>query len=321
MEKKQSDNITLHTYEKKKKVFRSIIKELFPVELLIKIDEISRQHDIDNNSKTPEIIELLREYNVPFEPLGNGTNRYGILVNGYVVKIALDRMGKIDNKREIKYSKMLYPSVVKVYECVTTGLVAVFEYVTIFTLDDFYAHQEDMREILSEISQNFLVGDIGVSTDNYVNWGIRSDGSICILDFAYIYSLSYKGFKCTCEDEGTLQFDNDYVYLKCPMCGKKWSFSDIRKRISKADEINEIGDITKIGYILHSGEEKLEEIPEFSPHDFENHKKKKKSDVHKPQSMSDIYDTSAEAQKRALEKLNKMMEEYENEQEKKTHRK
>ena len=230
-------------------------------------------------------------------------------------------MGKIDNKREIKYSKRLYPSVVKVYECATTGLVAAFEYVTIFTLDDFYSYQEDMRPILREISENFLVGDIGISTDNYVNWGIRSDGTICILDFAYIYSLSYKGFKCTCEDEGTLQFDNDFVFLKCPMCGKKWSFSDIRKRISKADEINEIGDITKIGYVLHKAEEKLEEIPEFSPHDFKKPKKKKSKHEHNRQVEHVDYDTSEEAQKRALEKLNKMMEEFENEQKKKTRRK
>lgn len=320
MEKKQSDNIlSLHGDEKKKKVFRSIIKELFPVELLIKIDEISRQHDIDNNSKTPEIIELLHQYNVPFEPLGNGTNRYGILVNGYVVKIALDRMGKIDNQREFKYSKMLYPSVVKVYECATTGLVATFEYVTIFTLDDFYSYQEEMRPILREISENFLVGDIGISTDNYVNWGIRNDESICILDFAYIYSLSYKGFKCTCEDEGTLQFDNDFVFLKCPMCGKKWSFSDIRKRISKADEINEIGDISKIGYILHKSEEILVENPEFSPHDFKKPKKNRKDKHNNHKGHTVTYDTSEEGQKNALEKLNNIMEEYKNEQEKKTH--
>lgn len=313
MEKKQSDKAFLHDDEKKIKAFRSIIKELFPVELLIQMDEISRQHDIDNNSKTPEIINLLRQYNVPFEPLGNGTNRYGILVNGYVVKIALDRMGKIDNQREFKYSKRLYPSVVKVYECATTGLVAVFEYVTIFTLDDFYSYQEDMRTILKEISENFLVGDVGISTDNYVNWGTRGDGTICILDFAYIYSLSYKGFKCTCEDEGTLQFDNDVVYLKCPMCGKKWSFSDIRKRISKADEINEIGDITKIGYILHSAEEKLEENPEFSPQDFKKPKEKKPKHTHNNHNHHDGYDVTRKEQEDALGYINKLMEEFKNE--------
>lgn len=248
-----------------KKLFRSLIKKYFPVDLLVKLDEITMSHDIDNNSKTKEIVELLKEYNVPYSPLGNGTNRYGILIDGYAVKIALDRMGKTDNKREFKYTKVLYPSVVKVYECLETGLIAVTEYVTIFSLDDFYENQSKMREILAEISSVFLVGDIGISTNNYVNWGTRNDGSICILDFAYIYSLSYKGFKCTCEDEGTLEFDKDFNYLICPFCKKKWDFASIRRRISKEDEIKEIGDIMTIGYVLRDSEEELEVDPEKTP--------------------------------------------------------
>lgn len=293
--------------EKKSKVFRSLIMKYFPVDLLIQLDEISLQRDIDNNTKTPEIIELLRKYNVPFEPLGNGTNRYGIIVDGYAFKIALDGAGKIDNKREFKYSKAMYPSAVKVYECTTTGLLASFEYVTLFTLDDFYMYQEDMRTILREISQNFLVGDIGITSKNYVNWGIRNDGTICILDFAYIYSLSYKGFKCTCEDEGILQFDNDFVYLKCPICGKKYSFADIRRRITKADEAAEIGDISQLGYILHSKEEELIERPEFSPQDFAE-KKKNKHHSHKPEKIVD--DVTNESQSKALDNLNAILDDF-----------
>lgn len=259
-----------------KKVFRSLIKKYFPIELLIQLDELTMAHDIDNNSKTPEILELLTKYNVPFTSLGNGTNRYGILVDGYAVKIALDRMGKTDNKREFKYAKRLYPDVVKVYECLETGLIATFEYITIFSLDDYYDNQDKMREILKDISKNFLIGDIGISQNNYVNWGTRSDGSIAILDFAYIYSLSYKGFICTCEDEGTLEFDNDFNYLICPFCRKKWSFGDIRKRISKQDEINEIGDIMSLGYILHKDEEVHKIDYTKSPGKVEEQKKKKK---------------------------------------------
>lgn len=291
-----------------KKVFRSLIKKYFPVDLLIKLDEITMAHDIDNNSKTPEVIALLNEYHVPFTPLGNGTNRYGILIDGYAVKIALDRMGKTDNKREFKYGKRLFPNVVKVYECLVTGLIATFEYITIFSLSEFYQYQEEMREILKEISQNFLVGDIGVSSNNYVNWGIRSDGSIAILDFAYIYSLSYKGFTCTCDDEGMLEFDNDYNYLKCPFCGKKWSFADIRRRISKQDEINEIGDITKEGYLLTQSEQKLIVDFEKSPYLKQNKKKKKKKKrIHHADSNN--MDFTLEDQRKALDALNKLIDE------------
>ena len=294
-----------YDYERKTKVFRSLIKKYFPVDLLIQLDEITRQYDIDNNSKTPEIIKLLNDYAVPFEPLGNGTNRYGILIDGYAFKIALDRAGKIDNQREFKYSKAMYPAAIKVNEVTTTGLLSGFEYVSIFTLDDFYRYQEQMRAILREISRNFLVGDIGISSNNYVNWGIRNDGSICILDFAYIYSLSYKGFKCTCDDEGILQFDNDFVYLKCPMCGKKFSFSDIRKRISRADEAAEIGDISELGYILHNAEEELEENPKFSPHDFP--KKKKKLKNKRTHVKAAEHDITEEEQSEALDRLNRSL--------------
>ena len=262
-----------------KKTFRSLIKQYFPVELLIALDELTVQRNIDNNSKTPEILKLLDNYNVPYSTLGNGTNRYGILVDGYAVKIALDVMGKTDNKREFKYSKELYPDVVKVYECLETGLIAVFEYITIFSLDDFYDNQSKMREILGRISSSFLVGDIGVSTNNYVNWGTRLDGSIAILDFAYIYSLSYKGFRCTCEDEGILEFDKDFNHLICPFCKKKYTFSDIRRRITKQDEINEIGNIMELGYVLSSKEQELPIDENKSPVKKPKKKKKKNKET------------------------------------------
>ena len=288
-----------------KKILRSIINKYFPVDLLIKLDMITRAHDIDNNSKTPEVHALLNEYNVPYTSLGNGTNRYGILVDGYAVKIALDRMGKIDNQREFKYAQTLYPNVVKVYECSAHGLVAVFEYITIFSLDDYYDNQAKMREILDGITRNYLVGDIGISQINYVNWGTRSDGSIAILDFAYIYSLSYKGFMCTCEDEGTLEYDNDYNYLICPFCRKKWSFADVRKRITRQDEINEIGDIMEIGYVLHKPEElhkiDYKKSPMLKP---KEKKKKKPENTVKKKHKQDWNFDDPEIQRNMLRELN-----------------
>ena len=274
--------------EKSKAVFHSLIKKYFPSELLVKLELVTQTHGIDNNSKTTKILELLNEYNIPYSSLGNGTNRYGFLVDGYAVKIALDRAGHIDNKREFKYAKTHYPDVVKVYECTVDGLLAVFEYITIFSMDDFVSYQEDMRKILKKITENYLVGDVGISTINYINWGIRADGSIAILDFAYIYSLSYRGFLCTCEDEGILQYDKDFNFLRCPFCGKKWSFSDIRKRITKEDELNEIGDIREVGYNLKNSEEELIVDYEKSPHMKPKVKKEKIKPVKKSKEIIDI---------------------------------
>ena len=118
---------------------RSRILQYFPVELLMKLRQVSDAHGVSNNEKTPKIVELLNEYHVPFDRLGNGTNRYGILIDGYAVKIALDSAGRMDNRREFKYAHNLYPYVVKVYECSEDGLIAFFEYVTIFSMADYMA--------------------------------------------------------------------------------------------------------------------------------------------------------------------------------------
>lgn len=291
-----------------KKILRSLIKKYFPIDCLVKLDQLTTAHWIKNNNlKSPKIREILDEYNVPYSGLGTGTNRYGVLIDGYAVKIALDRAGKTDNKREFKYSKIIYPDVVKVYECLESGLVAVFEYVSYFSLDDFYDHQEEMREILYRISQEFLIGDMGVTTENFMNWGIRSDGSIAILDFAYIYALSYRGFVCTCDDEGTLEFDNDYNYLVCPFCRRKWSFEDIRKRITKADEIAEIGDIKELGYVLTTSEEEHEIDYSKTPRKEIKEKKKPTKRNHEEEPKQNHIPT-AEEQKAILQQINDNIE-------------
>ena len=256
-----------------KKSFNSIIKKYFPIELLIELYEISESHTIQNNNKSKMIMEALSKFNVPAQSLGSGTNRYGVLIDGYAVKIALDRRGQTDNKREMKYSKQLQPYVIKIYECTHDGLVAVSEYINTFSeLSELYTHQYEMKDMLSDICANFLVGDIGVTEKNFMNWGRRFDGSLCIMDFAYIYSLSYQGFVCTCDHETILEYDDDFVNLYCPSCRKKFTFGDIRRRITKQDEINEIGDIMSVGYRVSSEREELEVIPELSNNKTESRK-------------------------------------------------
>ena len=75
--------------------------------LLIELEKISRSYFNDNNTKVLKIYELLDQYKVPYTKLGTGTNRLGIMVDSYAVKIAYDKDGKIDNKREFIYSLAL----------------------------------------------------------------------------------------------------------------------------------------------------------------------------------------------------------------------
>lgn len=267
--------------EKDKITLRSHIKQYFSVELLVELEKITYMNSVDNNSKVTFINKLLELYEIPFSPLGPGTNRYTVMIEEYAVKIALDRDGMTDNKREFIYSKNLQPYVIKFYETTQNGLVGFCEYVQIFSLDDFYENQDKMRVILEDISSQYLIGDIGISTKNYLNWGFRFDGSICILDFAYIYSLSFKTFVCTCPSAGVLTYDADYNLLRCNICGKKHSFKDVRRRITRKQEEDEIGDIKEKGYVLHSVTEELPLNPKFTdiPKEEESEKHKKRREL------------------------------------------
>lgn len=237
-------------YSKSHQNCNSFIMAHFPTDLLIELHKIAMTY-VDNNTKMLSIRETLDKFGIEYHSLGGGTNRYAIMIDGYAIKIAYDSDGMIDNKREFIYSLKLQPYVVKTYEICPTGLLAVCEYVTIFTLDEFFKYQTEMREILEDITKGYIVGDVGITSKNYVNWGLRDDGTPVILDYAYIYDVNYKTFLCTCKDEGLLYYDKDYVNFCCPECGRKFSFFQIRKKISRKDQKNEIGDVTKKGYICN----------------------------------------------------------------------
>ena len=172
------------------------------------------------------------------------------------------------------YTKDLQPYVIKVYECIPDGLIAVSEYVRYFSVDDYHSHKEEMREILASISENYLIGDCGITGKNYINWGTRNDGTICILDFAYIYDTKFSVFSCSCMDGVYLQYDSNYVNLICPVCGRKYTFQELRRRITKAQQEEEIGDIRRLSYNLTKPEEDVEYKADFEP----QKKRKKKKD-------------------------------------------
>ena len=267
---------------------RSRLKEIFPIDCLMELDELTMNHTADTNTKSKVCDSILRKYGIKFASLGCGTNRYGILIDGYCYKIAMDIDGKTDNKREFIYSRPLQPYVIKCYETFPNGLIASFEYVQSFTSSDHVVTKDERRKILAEISKLFLIGDMGISDKNYANWGYRTTGDkeVVILDFAYIYSLSYSVFRCPCG--GILNYDDaDYNYLRCPNCKKNYSFWDVRKRIPRNMEADEIGNMMERGYILRNVTEIVQLDPNFSEGrikkkkrpenpEFENLKKKQK---------------------------------------------
>ena len=252
---------------------RSLILQYFNKDIYLELMKITMMSDIDNNEKGGYIKDLLRNNNIPFNGLGSGTNRMAVQIDGYAVKIALDKDGMIDNRREMLYTRQLQPYVVKAYESTPNGLICVTEYVEIFTLNEFHIHQDEMREILEIISEQFLIGDVGITGKNYVNWGTRNDGTICILDFAYIYSVKYNIFSCACSEEALLRYDSKFVNLVCPLCGRKYTFGEVRRKITRKQQEDEIGDIRRLSYNLKSAEEIVPYVAEYEP---AKHTKEKK---------------------------------------------
>ena len=116
------------------KNLRSLLHERFPLDLRVKIELLSRRRDITNKEKQEELFKLLREFKInDIVPLGPGTNRYAFKVNGYVIKVATDHDGKIDNLKEFKMAKRLFPYVTKTYEVSENGTLLVAEYIQPFS--------------------------------------------------------------------------------------------------------------------------------------------------------------------------------------------
>lgn len=232
---------------------RSFIRKRISRELYRKLSHIPMMR-IDNNAKGYYLKKLLAEYKVPFTSLGSGTNRYGILIDGYAWKFALDDAGRIDNMREFKFGGKLYPDCIKAYEVDYYGLIEVTEYVEVMDINTFYEYKNEMREILERISSAFLIGDIGLIGKNHKNWGLRhtADGvEVCMLDYAYIYDIKSSVFQCSCR-RGTIHYTEDFSSFMCPVCRRRFMFGEIHQKLTPDIQKREIGDLRELGYVLSS---------------------------------------------------------------------
>lgn len=224
------------------KTIRSRIIEFFPIELQEKMYKLCRSSKTsDNNEKVNLMLGLLDAYDVNYEELGPGTNRLAVLIDGYVFKIALDKWGIKDNINEFCLSKELQPYVIKVYEC--NDLIMVCEYVTVISKEEFKERKSEIKEILNELSNSYLLGDIGTVEKNFCNWGYRDNDEITALDFAYIYRVIGDEMLCgRCFNEGRsvlLGYDSNFHKLVCPHCNKTYNFIDIRRKVPLSIEEQE----------------------------------------------------------------------------------
>lgn len=236
---------------------RSRILEYFNQDILVGLNKLKKNKTIyNNNDKIKVALDLLDEYDVPYEKIGTGTNRLAILIDGYIFKIAMDDEGYRDNRNEFVVSNILYPLVLKCYE--TNGLISIYEYVTLCSMEDFVSRSSEILEILEDLSKQYLFGDIGYIKKNYQNWGYRDDKSLVILDYAYMYKIS--GHMLTCSKCGKMiRYTRDYSTLECPHCRSKYTFWDVRKGIDMQRIDNYIQDaLENIGLQVNDAKTELE---------------------------------------------------------------
>ena len=252
------------------KVMRSIIQETFPLDLRVEIDLLSRKRGLTKPQKKEQLIFLLKKYNITdFTQLGPGTNRYSIKYKGFVFKFATDSEGKMDNKTEFKMAKRLYPYVIQCHDILDNGTILVCEYIQVFeSYGEMYAHKDAILKILRELSSVFFIGDVGISNKNYANWGKRigSNDPVC-LDFAYIYEVSTNLFVCKqCNTNSLLVPTDDFNELQCPnpQCGHKYTFEELRGKISNKAHLESLGDLANEGYVMTEPTKLYELDPEKS---------------------------------------------------------
>lgn len=224
----------------KTKVLRCRINEVFTKDMLKAIHRVTDDPTIpDNNSKIDIINELLTRFEIDYVPIGPGTNRYAILIDGIVFKIALDDWGMRDNLNEFAMSRELQPYVIKVYEVNSSGTIMTCQYVTVIDKEEYLKQKEAILAILEDLSQSYLLGDVGYVSKNFLNWGYTDEGDLVILDFAYIYKVIAHELLCNnkdCISHPYLEYNSTYTELYCPVCKKKYTFMDIRRRYNKKDE-------------------------------------------------------------------------------------
>lgn len=217
---------------------KSKIKKNIPEDLARDIAALCDTMRINSSQHKMVVIQqLLNKYNIKYSVIGGATNRLATLIDGYTVKFAIDNQGYVDNLIEYSICRELQPYVTKTYE--TNGYILVAEGVKPLSLSEFKVRRSDIEKVLSILAQDYLLGDVGYIPKNYTNWGVRDDGSVVILDYAYIHRGTEKLFTCEVCGCGILRYDATFSYLKCSnttACNASFDYID-RKRI-QGDQVD-----------------------------------------------------------------------------------
>lgn len=219
-------------------ILQSKIRHIFSDEVLSLAASICDTKRIDSSQEKMKLIaDLLYTYDIKFGLLGGATNRFVLFIEGYAIKFALDSQGYRDNMIEYSICEELQPYVTKAYE--TNGYILVAECVRNMTESDFIARKQDMLNILMTLADDYLLGDVGYIKKNFTNWGIRDNGELVILDYAYCHRATESLFTCSVCGEGILVYDHVFEKLSCTnksVCHATFTYDD--KKTEQGDQVD-----------------------------------------------------------------------------------
>lgn len=154
------------------------------------LDCVNGEYDEDDSSNVNVVAELYKQKLIPlgFTEIGTGSNRMAFLKDGYLYKIAMDRRGCVDNLSEYLRSIEEPDLLAKVYE--TNRIIAVVEYCTLINKNEFLERKDTIRDMLDYLSRRYVMQDLGTTEKNYCNIGLRPNGSLVFIDYAYMYKIA-----------------------------------------------------------------------------------------------------------------------------------
>lgn len=214
---------------------RTFISRLntLPLDLKCEIAEVPLQKGMTPTSRRDKVISLLNQYRIEWTELGTGTNRYIVKYDGFALKIALDQEGIADNKQEWAICKSLMPNVAKAHEISKGGHLLVASYCPAFsTANEMYSHRAEISKILTDWGKRYLLGDVGISSVNFANWGIAPGGRAVCIDYAYIFPVGVNVFKCICGNQSMEFASGDFTKYRCTKCKKEYEDRELRAKIS-----------------------------------------------------------------------------------------
>jgi hypothetical protein len=200
-----------------------------PDEAKIALYKITSDYTISDCNEKADMISAVMQP-LGFVEIGCGTNRIAFRKHNYVFKVALDERGWIDNISEYKRSIEFPQYFMKVYE--TNREILVCEYCELVSEEYFMSHKDQVRQILSILSNYYIMDDVGLTTKNFCNWGIRTntngDEVLVLIDNAYFYPLRNKEMvMCSCGS--MIKPSTDFTYYRCSnsACGLRYDVAEI----------------------------------------------------------------------------------------------